>query len=134
MWVVQQQEKAMMVINETTLIKLYLTLKLLRKYATRNEAKMNLALQYYTRGHSLRTSKLRRSRILLITPFDMILLDGSKAMPIIRAIMSTQNHPISIAINIYIKRWQIGLLIYMLLKLYRLVQKPRRYASPFETR
>ena len=34
-------------------------------------------------------------------PFDMILLEGSKAMPIIRAIMSTQEHPIFIAINIY---------------------------------
>ena len=33
----------------------------------------------------------------------MILLEGSKAMPIIRAIMSTQDHPIFIAINIYKK-------------------------------
>ena len=31
----------------------------------------------------------------------MILLEGSKAMPIIRAILSTQDHPIFIAINIY---------------------------------
>ena len=105
----------------------YATAKIWHEKRGENEPRLT-ALHTSTQLADVKTPKIR---VTFGYPFDMILLEGSKAMPIIREIMSTRDLPI-ILLKTFIKRCHIGQLNYMCLKLYHLVQKRRRHASPFQ--